>query len=271
MALLPHGFFPRSMMDMDSWLLPTHSGHSTMDLFDPFDELDHIISRNLNWLNKPEFLQLNPLVPKVPHKYRITVDVVGYNPNSIKTEIKGNKLVVYAREEEKHEGEDFSIKEFKKTYELPVNAEWDKLVSFVTHGQLVIEVPLKEESNQLTDVFPKIVDTKDGKTVSLNFNVPNSIDPSKISVHIKDRDLIVKAEDKVEKPDGISKFYYYKRTTMPENTDFEHLKLYYDNHNIDVSAPLLADHHLKWHKKIPIEYKKPQDTTTKTPQQPIKN
>jgi len=247
MSLIPHNFFPRSVFDMDNWMKPNH-----LDLFDPFDELDHTLTRNLQWLNKPEFLA--PMIPRVPQKYRITVDCPGYNPKSIKTEVNGRKLVVSAREEVRHDGEDFSIKEFKKTYELPENSESDKLVSFMTgHGHLVIEVPLKECNVHLnTDLFPKIVDTIDGgKQCQLNFQVPQNIDPSKVHVSIKDRDLIVKAEDKVEKPDGISRFYFYKRTTLPENTEFENLKCQWNDHRLSVSAPL----NLNWkaHRAVPIE------------------
>jgi HSP20 family molecular chaperone IbpA len=257
MALLPHNFFPRSMFNMDQWFKPPHMGPNTLDLFDPFDELDHTIGRNLQWLNKPEFIQPLSLMPKVPQKYRIIVDCVGYSPKSIKTDLVGHKLVVIGREEVRHEGEDFSIKEFKKTYQLPEHAETDKLVSFMTtEGQLVIEVPLKEtQHHQISDLFPQIVDTPTGgKSVQLKFTVPENIHPEKISVSIKDRDLIVKAEDKVEKPDGISKFYYYKRTTLPENTDFTALKCNYDNHKISIDAPLNLD--FKSFKKVPIEHKK---------------
>jgi HSP20 family molecular chaperone IbpA len=258
MSLIPHNFFPRSAFDMDQWHLPMvpHLGPNTMDLFDPFDELDHMIGRNMEWLNKPDFLQ--PVLPKVPQKYRITVDCVGFQPKSIKTEVVGQRLVVSGREEVKHEGtEDFSVKEFKKTYTLPAHAEADKLVSFMTsHGQLVIEVPLKEiHKHSNDDLFPRVVDVPSGgKAVQMKFHVPESIDPSKVHVSIKDRDLIVKAEDKVEKPDGMSRFYYYKRTTLPENTDFKALKCNYDNHQISIDAPINLE--FKSHRNVPIEHKK---------------
>ena len=73
-------------------------------------------------------------------------------------------------------------------------------------------MPLRETTTHPdSDLFPKITDVAGGgKMVSLNFRVPASIDPAKCHVTIKDRDLIVKAEDKVERPDGTTKFYYYK-------------------------------------------------------------
>jgi HSP20 family molecular chaperone IbpA len=212
MSLLPHSVFPRSMFDMDQWFRHPYNGPSTLDLFDPFDELDHTISRNLHWLTKPEFLQTLPLVPKVPQKYRITIDCSGFAPKSIKTEIKAkHKLVVTGLEEHK-DGEDFTTREFKKTYQLPENCESEKLVTFMAPGgKLVVEVPLKETKTMSTaSLVPQIVDNKDGtKNVSVNFNIPHNLDPSKVQVSIKDRDIICRAEDEIKKPDLQSKYYYY--------------------------------------------------------------
>jgi HSP20 family molecular chaperone IbpA len=254
MAIIPQTVFPRSLFDMDKWFHPNDkTGPTALDLFDAFDELDHMMDCNLDWITKPEFPQL-PLTPLVPQKYRIVVDCHGYQPQSIKTKVKGNKLMVSAHEEDKYEGEDFQTRQFKRTYTLPVTCETDKLVSFMTrHGQLVIEFPLRETESHLNqDLVPRILDAPDGsKTVSVRFNVPENIDPSKVTVSIKDRDLIVKAEDKIEKPDGFSQFYYYKRTTLPENTKFDELKCKYDNNQLSVTAPMSLE--TKSHRTVPIE------------------
>jgi len=256
MALIPHSLFPRSMFDTDNWWHPTQP--NTLDVFDPFDELDHTIANNLQWLTKPDFMSPLPMLPAVPQKWRVTVDCAGYMPKSVKTEIVGHKLIVSGREEVKQEGEDFSIKEFKKTYDLPAHAQTDKLVSFMTsHGHLVIEMPLSETHlHPNDDLLPRITQntTTGGQDVKLKFHVPENIHRDHVKVSIKDRDLIVKAEDKVVKPDGVSKFYFYKRTTLPENTDFEHLKCTYDNHKLSICAPL----NLNWKpvKKVAIEPKK---------------
>jgi len=100
----------------------------------------------LTWINKPWTEALLPLMPKVPQKYRITVDCAGFSPSSIKTELKDDKksIVVSGKEEYKKSSDDFSNKEFKKTYMLPENCEKDKMISFMTVGdRLVIEFPLK--------------------------------------------------------------------------------------------------------------------------------
>lgn len=254
MSLIPHGFFPRSLMNMDKWMQP-FGALSTLEAFDPFDELDQTMGRNLQYLNKPEFAV--PALPRVPQKYRITLDCAGFSPSSIKTEWKDNVLTVSAREELKcAETGDFSVKEFKKTYTMPVQAECDKMVSFMTgDGHLCIEVPLKEtEFHSNTDLFPQIVDENGSKLVKMKFNMPANIAPENIHINIKDRCLVVKAEEKKIKSDGVSKFHYYKKTTLPENTDFESLKCNYDNatHQISVCAPI----NMSWApKKIPIEHK----------------
>lgn len=259
MSLVPHSVFPRSLFDTNNWLTPSQlGGVSTLDLFDPFDELDHLVGRNFQWLNRPEFL--NPLAllqPKVPQKYRITVDATGYSPQSIKTEWVGNQLVVSAREEDKV-GTDYSVREFKKTYDFPPNAEHDKLVSFFTGGGgLVLEVPLRETADSSNaQLFPQIVNNADGsKSVQLNFSLPSNIDPSHVHVSVKDRDLIVRAEDRVDRPDRHSRFHYYKRTTLPENTKFDDLKVVYDNSRLAISAPVDTEWHRRIHRNIPIDVK----------------
>jgi len=289
--MIPFTYMPRSLFNMDDWFKPidkmttqfptvpfpttTFPGTpewfktfdkslmptmpTTLDVFDPFDELDTTLGRNMWWLNKPEWMTTPFGLPKVPQKFRITIDIFGYDPKSIKTEFINNKLVVTGKEEVKHEGEDFSIKEFKKTFEIPPNAEVDKLVSFVTgHGQLVLEIPLKEAQFFKTqELIPQIVDKMDGgKEVAMNCTLPAGIEPSKVHVTCKDRDLIIKFHDTKKKPDGISKVWFYKRSSWPENTKFEDLKCTFDNNVVSIKAPLdmeFKPHHM-W-KSVPIDFK----------------
>ncbi|RNA19022.1 Alpha-crystallin B chain [Brachionus plicatilis] len=259
MALLQHRYFPRSMFDMDQWFREPVHGPNTLDLFDPFDELDNTISRNLQWLNRPEFLNYMPLFPKVPQKYRITLDCVGFSPKSITTDITdNNKLVVHGREESK-QGEDFSVREFKKTFSLPENSEKEKMVSFMaTGGRLVVEVPLKEtDQSPNQDLFPQIVDKNGSKVVKMQFVLPENVDSDNASVSVKDRDLVFRVEDKIERPDKSSKFYFYKRTTLPENTEFNQLKCVRENNVIKIEAPLNVDF-TRSYRSVPIEHKSQQ-------------
>lgn len=280
MSIIQHRFFPRSTFDYDIWHRPLTTiasvlGPSTLDLFDPFDALDHALCRNLLWIDQPDFLRqlVAPSVPRVPHKYRITVDCHDYNPKSIKTELSEDKtkLVVSAREGDKtstNEDGDYSVKEFRRTYKLPKDVESDKMVSFVTgEGRLVIEFPIKRDekkaannNNDVSNSLPVIAEENGKKLVKVNFDVPEGIDPNKITVTCKDRDLIVQAEDKVEKPDGVSQFFYYRRSTLPDNTDFNGLKCSLENNKLVVQAPI--DPELKpAYRTIPIEHKQSNNTS----------
>lgn len=126
------------------------------------------MTRNLFWLNEPEIVRNVPsIAPKVPKKFRVTADIRGYNPKSIKTEISQDKskLTISGSEgEPKKEGEeDYNIREFRKSYKLPENAETDKLISFATgNNKLVVEIPLKEEEPK-EDLFPRILEGESGK------------------------------------------------------------------------------------------------------------
>lgn len=220
-----------------------------------YDELDNALADNFLWLNRAECMPARKKLKKSPRTYRVTLDVSEFNPGSIKTEItKENKLVVNAREEVKEKNEDFSLRELKKTYDLPHEAELDKLVSFVNkNGQLVIEVPLKEnqkkaeEKENLAEFIPKI--SEDGKSVSFDFRLPKHIDSNKVSITRENRDLIIRAEDE---NDSLSKHFI-----LPDNTDFDSIKcsLNEDNHVLHVNASLLPELKKKI-REIPIEFAK---------------
>lgn len=242
MSLIPHDFWSRKMFEMDNWF------KNSLDFFDPFDDLDTMLSRNLHWLRKPfSFSDDFPFRPRVADKYRVTVDCAGYHPSSLKTEIKDGKLYVSGREEQRSNSndDDYSIKEFRKTYNLPENAIYDNMTSFFAGRHLVVEVPLKQDSpndEQLKndiDIYPRIIDTNNGKMVTLSCKVPKDIDPKKLNVTCKDRDLIIKAEDKQEKKDMVSSMYYYHHYRLPDNTDLNGLKCEYENGKLQVQAPLL--------------------------------
>jgi len=256
MALIPHTFFPRSAFDVDLWHRPFDFGPRALDVFDPFDELDMQTNSMVNWLERPLLPQLAQ--PRVPQKYRATVDCAGYSPKSIKTEIVGDKLVVSGSEGDaaRSADEDHHHRSFKRTFNLPKLVEKEKMTSFMTtRGQLVIDIPYKmDTSGQLAaDMMPRVVDGQ----VQLDLQLPTGVDPAHVSVTAKDRDIIVKAEDHSETPNSFSNFYYYRRSTMPENTDMNGMKCVFDQNKVHITAPI-ADHAAlkQGKKKIPIEQAK---------------
>lgn len=274
MSLIKHRFLPRSKFNTNDWFSQDDFSSgvepSLVDLFDPYDALDMLMSNGIVWLNEPK--NLVPIVPQVPEKYRFTLDCYGYDPKSIKTEVSKDKtkLIVSGTEgEKKNEDEDYSIKHFRKTFHVPKNGDFDKMASFMTSdGQLVVEVPFKTEppatkkstrgkhvkhTEEATGV-PKLIEENGAQRVEVNINLPESIDPSKIKVTCKDHDLIVHCEHETKSKDSSSKFYYYRRCTLPKNTDFDSLKCIYEHNSLSITAPVKEDAR-NGKRAIPIEMK----------------
>jgi HSP20 family molecular chaperone IbpA len=175
-------------------------------------------------------------VPRVPEKYRISVRCPGFSDECIKTEVTGNnnnKLIVSAKEgEPSEEGGDFSRREMKRTFDLPKNVETKNMMSFRVGNTLIVEFPFKQTKKQMDALLPLITDTEGGgKKVVLNVSIPDNIDPSKVSVTCKDREVIVKANYREQKENSESAVYFMGRSTLPINTDFNSLKCTAQNGN----------------------------------------
>ena len=151
--------------------------NSNVNTFRSYTDYDYYISSpNVIWINKPASVEPSD-IQKAARKHRIIVDCYGFKSSSIKTELRDKQIDVIAYEEEKRSKSNFSVREFKRTFDIPSQAEVDKLVSFLTkNGLLVIEVPLKPDDQ--FDLLPRISD--DGKSVSYKFSVPDNFDISKL-------------------------------------------------------------------------------------------
>lgn len=214
------------------------------------------MNRNLNWLDMPEFMRLPTSQPLFPKKFRVTTDVAGFAPKSIKTEVSDDKKRLFVSgsegEPKKTAQEDYSIREFRKTFNLPENVDIDQMVSFVTaNDKLVVEIPYKETTIR-ENLLPRVEGEGETKQVSFDLQLPENIDPSKIKVTCKDRDLIVQADHKQEKPDSYSQTSFYSRTTLPQTTNFKQLKCHFDNHKLSVTAPVKPELETE-ERSIPIE------------------
>ena len=60
--------------------------------------------------------------PAQSEKFRVQLNVAGFNPETIKTRIEGRKVFVEARQEDRQGENDYSIREIRKSYELPEHA-----------------------------------------------------------------------------------------------------------------------------------------------------
>jgi len=151
---LPVSRFPRQLFDFENFFGPS------LDLFDPFDETDlasHQMQSALHWLQDPPRFQreLCPVTghKKRPHsdKFRVTLDVTGYRPEDLSVKVVGRKLLIDGKQEFR-EGEDFSVKEMRKSYDIPENASFEHMTSFLTaKGTLVVEFPLITQQKERDD------------------------------------------------------------------------------------------------------------------------
>jgi len=154
---------------------PISLGLNSLDLFDPFDELDRLMNQEITWLEHP--LNLIPDIPKVPlvpEKHRISLYMPGFREESIKTEVKDNKLILIGKEESPSKKEniqdDYNFHEFKRTLDLPKNLDTKNLVSFKLGDRLIIEMPIKTSEKQIELLKPVFENADDdSKKVSYRF------------------------------------------------------------------------------------------------------
>lgn len=201
-----------------------------------------------------------------PHaeKFRVQLDVNGFNPETISTKIEGRKLIVEAKQEERLEDGDYNIRQLRKSYELPEHAgrfhssrfhksmcvsdlDESKLTSFVTrNNMLVIEVPIKtpEQTNQSlaqfgqfldpsfdyagfvngSDFQPKIID-KDENQKQLEMTIGmKNFQPNEMKVTVKDNALIVKGEHRQEDENGSQQSFFYRSIMLPPGTQVNQLE-----------------------------------------------
>ncbi|CAF1028601.1 unnamed protein product [Adineta ricciae] len=267
---LPVGRFPRHLFDFENFFGPS------LDLFDPFDEVDlasHRMQSALQWLQDPPRLQ-RELCPVTGHKkrahtdkFRVTLDVTGYKPEDLSVKVVGRKLFIDGKQEFR-EGEDFSTKEMRKTYDIPENASFEHMTSFLTaKGTLVVEFPLitpvKERDDHHHQVQqysahvkefnfdeffksafePKISDDaeKSGKKIDLSLDM-TGFRPDQIQIHLKDHDLIVQAESSSSDKQHTARSYIYKAITLPPNVDVEHMRSFlHDGKRLVITAPYHED------------------------------
>jgi HSP20 family molecular chaperone IbpA len=181
-------------------------------------------------------------------KHQIIVDCHDYHPKNLKCEIVGDKIHVLGREEVNYNLEEYSIKEFKKIYKLPNNVDCEKITTFYNNkGNLIIEVPFKRYSKQSINdyTYPQIVDN--GRLIKLNLTIPNDLDVRQLSVTCKDRLLIVKGEQSIDK----KSIHFYRQYSLPLNVDLDQIKCELRDCQMTIQAPLIEKSN---EVKIPIEH-----------------
>jgi len=255
-----------------------------LDFFDPwrdFDTFPTALAARPNafrWVNQPLRLihsnQQNEPTSPAPHaeKFRVQLNVAGFNPETIKTKVDGRKVVVEAKQEDRQPDGDFSIREIRKTYELPEHANAGRMASYVTpNNMLIIEAPIenpeverriqqaKNDNQSLaqfghyrdplfdyagflngSDFQPRIVDKGNNqKQLEMNLGMKN-FKPQEIKVSVKNNEIIVQGEHQHKDANRSERSFFFKSATLPPGTQVDHLQSHLtDDGQLKIEAPFI--------------------------------
>jgi HSP20 family molecular chaperone IbpA len=103
------------------------------DFFDPWQDFDTspttlvIGPTTFRWVNQPQGLTHGnqsgqPSSVSHPEKFRVQLNVAGFDPKTINTKVEGRKVIVEAKQEDRQSDGDYNIRQLRKTYELPEHA-----------------------------------------------------------------------------------------------------------------------------------------------------
>jgi HSP20 family molecular chaperone IbpA len=245
-----------------------------LDFFDPWYDLSPspttlvIVPNNFRWVNEPQRStnssgNARPMdrTSRAPNseKFRVQLNVAGFNPETIKTKVEGRKVIIEAKQEDRQADGDYNIRELRKSYELPEHADANHLASYITPNHvLVIEVPIqnpeterrmaqaKNENEKLaqfgqhrdpsfdynrflsgSDFVTKIIDKEDNqKQLQMSMEMKN-YKPEEIKVSVKNNELIVKGERQHKDENRSERVFFFKSTTLPPGTQTEQLQSYF--------------------------------------------
>jgi len=175
----------------------------------------------------------------LPQKYRIVIDCTGIcNPNALKTNIKCvqdcKHLIVSC---DSKQG-----RQFKRSYTLPPECQIKKMTKFVTpQCQLVIEFNYMDTPLSLA-ISPEheiCTTAEHGKCVHIKVPIADFVEPAKVKVHVKSRDLFVHFEERiVPYGDWCSRVIYHTRVQLPQNVNLNAITAKCDKHKLTILAPI---------------------------------
>jgi len=255
-----------------------------LDFFDPWRDFDTfptalaIRPNAFRWVNQPQQLthSSRPVEPSSPaphsEKFRVQLNVAGFNPETINTKVEGRKVIVEAKQEERQEDGDYNIRQLRKSYELPEHADASRLASYVTpNNMLVVEVPIqnpeaerrlaqakKSDQNLVqfgqyrdplfdytdflsgSDFQPRIVDKGNNqKQLEMTVGMKN-YRPQEIKVSVKNNELIVQGEHVHKDENRSERSFFFKSTALPPGTQIEQLQSHLgDDGQLKIEAPFI--------------------------------
>jgi HSP20 family molecular chaperone IbpA len=251
-----------------------------LDFFDPWQDLDTIptaLTMPLNpfrWIDEPlRLTHRHPTLPR-PHKekFRVQLNVAGFDPESITTKVEGRKVIVEAKQEDRQPDGDYNVRELRKTYELPEHADATHMASYVTpNNMFVIEVPIhnpeterrielaRRDNRRLAqfgeyrDPFfdyagflggfefePRIVEKgKNAKQLEICVGMTD-FRPQEIKVSVKNNELIVQGEHRYKDANRSERTFCFKSTTLPPGTQVDRLESHLtDDGKLMIQAPFM--------------------------------
>lgn len=242
--------FKRSNFDVNALQAPISTDTkdlTQLDLFDPFDPIDRSLC---DFFYLQESVHHEPQVasdtqPRYPEKYRITYNCKGFSRDSVETNISNNKLVITASEKTTDDEDNYSFKEFKRTFVLPRYVNTDRALSFFLPDSelIVVEIPI----HLLQKWHKKMIQPKihnNGKSVRLEVLLPERVNGETLNIVRKDQDVVLIADYKHIRDDHVTddhlfKIQYIRRATFPQNTCFSTLRCVSENGEIHITADLI--------------------------------
>ncbi|CAF3836116.1 unnamed protein product [Adineta steineri] len=276
-----------------------------LDFFDPWRDFDTFptafssFPNNFRWINEPRHLtrrassssfhtsgNINananagnsllsiPIatVPAASEKFRVQLNVAGFNPDTIKTRVEDRRVIVEGKHEERQGNGDFSVREIRKSYDLPEHADSSNLASFVTpNNMLVVEVPINAPQlqrrasqtiadNQALSLFgqfrdpifdypgfiasadfrPRLLDIGNGqKSIKMALAVKN-YKPEQIRVSVKNNQLLVQAEHNYNDNNHSERSFLTKSISLPPGTQVDQLKSFLNGEgHLEIEAPFI--------------------------------
>jgi HSP20 family molecular chaperone IbpA len=254
-----------------------------LDFFDPWRDFDtfptalSVRPNAFRWVNQPQRLtyqrNAQPTTSTPPsEKFRVQLNIAGFNPETVKTKVEGRKVIVEAKQEDRQSDGDYHIRELRKTYELPEHANANRLASYVTpNNMLVIEVPIenpeterrlqqaKNDDRSLaqfgqyrdplfdyagflggSDFQPRIVDKGNNqKQLEMTVGMKN-YRPQEIKVSVKNNELIVQGEHQHKDENRSERSFFFKSATLPPGTQVDQLQSSLtDDGQLKIEAPFI--------------------------------
>jgi len=255
-----------------------------LDFFDPWYDFDTPpaalsgIPNAFRWISEPGRLthssgnQLEHGQKPHSEKFRVQLNVAGFNPQTVKTKVEGRKVIVEANQEDRQPDGDYNIRQLRKSYDLPEHADANRLASYITpNHMLVIEVPIhnpeterrvaqaKNDNHNLTqfgehrdplfdyaafltgsDFEPQIVDKGNNqKQLQMSIGMKN-YRPEEVKVSVKNNELIVKGEHRHKDANRSERLFFFRSTKLPPGTQVEQLQSQLtDDGQLMIEAPFV--------------------------------